>query len=146
MCNRMHVSGAKCSTNMQYDLFQTDSDESTECAFIESVRFGTYDEKGQLYVDGSIYGNSANRQVTDGQKAALAVSAVVCALLALYSCFLHHSITNLLIKSLSHTELLPPSRHKSSRRSTSSTRKARRGRKPRVDDEDSDWDMVGTPA
>jgi hypothetical protein len=71
----------------------------------------------------------------------------VCSLLALYSCYLHHAITNLLIKSLSHSDLLPPSRHKAVRGRGSSRAKSKRtGRTQKLVDEDDDWDMVGTPA
>ena len=142
MCNRVHISGARCSTNLQYELFDSNNDESKDCSFIESVRFGTYDESGQLYVDGSAYGNNIVRAVTDGQKIGLAIGIGLCVLLAVYSCYLHHSITNLLIKSLSHTDLLPPSRHKSGRRSTSGSKKGRRNRKL-LDEQD--WES-GTPA
>ena len=110
--------------------------DDKECSFIESLRIGTYDADGQLYNDSSF---GVSRKVTSTQKYLLAVSLVVCAILAVYSCYLHHAITNLLIKSLSHTDLLPPSRHR--RRSNSaSRRKGRRSRRPVSDDEDEDDD------
>jgi hypothetical protein len=147
MCNSMHQSGAKCATNLQYDLFDTDGTDSTECSFVESIRYGTYDESGSLYLEGSIFGGSS-REVTEGQTIGLALTIAFCSLLAIYSCYLHHSITNLLIKSLSHSDLLPPSRHKTSVRGRSSSRgKIKRGgRSQRRAHEDDDWDMVGTPA
>jgi hypothetical protein len=142
MCNRMHASGIKCTTNLQYDIFDdSQSSDSTQCSFIDTVRFGTYDESGQLYVDSAQYGVS--RRVTDAQKYGLGISLAICGLLAVYSCYLHHSITNLLIKSLSHTDLLPPSRH---RRSSRGSKGRSRRRRVTDDDEDEEWDMKGTPA
>jgi hypothetical protein len=118
----------------------TNASDSSECSFIENVRFGTYDADGQLYNEETF---GVNRQVTEAQKYLLGVALVVCALLAVYSCYLHHAITNLLIKSLSHTDLLPPSRHR--RRGVPSNRRrgvgagaGRRGRKPMTDDEEED--------
>ena len=142
MCNNIHETGVKCTTNLQYDLFDDGgSSDATECSFIESVRFGTYDEEGQLYTSKNFFG--ITRQVTDGQKIALAVSLLVCGLLAVYSCYLHHSITNLLIKSLSHTDLLPPSR---ARRGSRSSSRSRRSRRRVTDDEDDAWDRKGNMA
>ena len=63
MCNNIHIAGAKCTSNLQYELFDGNSDESTQCSFIESVRFGTYDEEGQLYVEGTSYGSNVERAV-----------------------------------------------------------------------------------
>jgi hypothetical protein len=143
MCNRMHITGAKCTTNLQYDLFDDYSSDSTQCSFIESVRFGTYDEKGRLYTDDSFFGTS--RVTTTGQKYGLTISLFVCAMLALYSCYMHHAITNLLIKSLSHTDLLPPSRNRrGGGRSTSS--RGRRGSRKKMADDDDAWDLKGNLA
>jgi hypothetical protein len=124
------------------------SSTTTECSFIESVRKGTYNEKGEIYVDSSIYGEKVSMEVTAPQQAGLIISIFLCVGLGVYSCYLHHSITNLLIKSLSHSHLLPPSRHRTrGKRSGSSGRSSsgRRGTNHR--DEDDDWDQsVGVPA
>uniref|UniRef100_A0A7S1VDP4 Uncharacterized protein n=1 Tax=Grammatophora oceanica TaxID=210454 RepID=A0A7S1VDP4_9STRA len=149
-CNKMHFSSARCTDNLGYDLFGDDgsSDHKTECSFIESVRFGTYNDKGEIYMDGSQYGESVKPEVTVGQKWGLAVSILLCVALAVYSCYLHHSITNLLIKSLSHSHLLPPSRHRAARSRSKSSRKGGgngnsvRTKTSKVDD----WDhSVGAP-
>jgi hypothetical protein len=164
LCSGIHYGGAKCTNNLQYNSFNGANESTTEakseCSYIESVRYDTYDENGQLY--DAFFGS--DRSTTGGQKWGLAVSLGLCGLLAVYSCYLHHSITNLLIKSLSHTDLLPPSRARRTsrdnnrgRRSRSSQRErqgssGRRGsgRRKRLtdddDDEDSDWDMKGVAA
>jgi hypothetical protein len=161
LCNSVHVAGAKCTNNLQNNAFEdneSSSEANSECSFIESVRYGTYDEDGQLYTESSFFGT--DRSITDGQKWGLALSLGFCGLLAIYSCYLHHSITNLLIKSLSHTDLLPPYRaRRSSRdnnrgkrssgqreRQSSERQSSGRGRRKRLTDEDDDWDAPGVTA
>ena len=125
LCNRLDVESARCTSRTKSDLFvnnYTDSSADTEqCSFMESVRFGTYDADGQIYVASTI--TRSSRKVTTSQKWLLVLSMTICGILAIYSCYLHHAITNLLIKSLSHTDLLPPSkkyrsRSRSNRRKT----------------------------
>lgn len=141
MCNMIHNVGADCTNNMIYDLFDGQQSDSTECSFIESIRFGTYDSSGEIAVEAT---DDAEEVVTDLQKLGLVGSAFICAIFVVYACFLHHSMTNLLIKSLSHRELLPPSRHSKRRsparpkrrRSKGSSKGSRRG----DDDDDDEWD------
>lgn len=123
---------ATCTKNLQYDMFDSNVNETTTCSFIESIRAGTYDEEGNLYSASSNSGK-VNREVTPRQKVFMGVSVAICVFLAMYSCYLHHSITNLLIKSLSHTDLLPPSR---SRRRSRSGRRNRRQIVAASEDED----------
>jgi hypothetical protein len=140
----IHHTGAGCTTNMIYDLFDGQQSDSTECSFIESIRFGTYDSNGEIATEAA---DDAESVVTELQIAGLVLSSFLCAVFVLYACYLHHSMTNLLIKSLSHRELLPPSRH-SKRRSSSGKPKRRRSSKGSKssrrgdddDDDDDDWD------
>jgi len=140
MCNKVHRSSARCTNNLNYDIFGDSTDRSTECSFIESIRSGTYNSQGEVYVSSSELGFGASNEVTDAQKAGLVISIVLCCALAMYACYLHHSITNLLIKSLSHSHLLPPSRHRnrSRRRSGSSSSRGRRAQVAVNSEED--WD------
>lgn len=143
MCNKMHDAGAGCTNNMIYDLFDGQSSStSTECSFIESIRFGTYDSNGEITVQAA---EDAEQVVTDLQKVGLIMSAFICAGFVIYACYLHHSMTNLLIKSLSHRELLPASRQKQRRTPSFSKPKRRRSKgskgSRRSDEEDDDeWD------
>lgn len=141
MCNRMHTASARCTANLNYDLFDdSSSDHRTECSFIESVRFGTYNDKGEIYVSKSEFGDNVKSEVTQGQQGGLAIGILICCSLALYACYLHHSITNLLIKSLSHSHLLPPSRHRHrSKGKRSSSSNSSRGRQ--ISRTDEDWDQ-----
>jgi hypothetical protein len=133
---------------MLYDLFEKEEDESSECSFIESIRFGVYDKDGAFAATSSATA-SGRGEVSIGQLVALLVALVFCVLFIIYACYLHHSMTNLLIKSLSHRELLPPSRHKGSRTpSKSSSRRSggasskKLGGKQGTEDEP-DWDSAG---
>ena len=122
-----------------YDLFDGEEDDDTECSFIESIRFGTYDENGQL-TSKSASTSAWDAKVTDMQKILLAISIGLCVCFIVYACYLHHAMTNLLIKSLSHRELLPPSRHRRrSPRSGSSTAGSRRRQMTADDDDEPDW-------
>lgn len=140
LCNRLDVESARCTSSTSDELFinnsTTSSSGTQQCSFMESVRFGTYDADGQLYVESSF---GTRRTVTTSQKWLLVSSMLICGVLAVYSCYLHHAITNLLIKSLSHTDLLPPSKYRRRTNSSGSRRKGgRRGRKPVNNDEDED--------
>ena len=120
---------------MAFDLFGDgqDDDATTECSFIESIRFGTYNEMGQLVTRNAT--GSMAQQMTEYQQVALGFAVAWCIGLVIYACYLHHAMTNLLIKSLSHRELLPPSRHESRqshRRSGS--------RSKNMENSEPDWD------
>lgn len=133
MCNRLHSTSATCESNFQSNIFNSSSTEDDgSCTFIEMLRKGAYDEEGRLYGTRSV-----NRETTDAQKIGLVIALGLCGLLAVYSCYLHHSITNLLIRSISHTELLPPSRagrRRSARKSVSTVNAD--------EDDDDDWHHV----
>jgi hypothetical protein len=109
-CNKVHSTGAKCTSDLLYNLFDGEENDATECSYIESMRFGTYDEVGKLSsATNGVTWTSA--EVSSSQKVMLIFSIALCVGFVIYSCYLHHAMTNLLIKSLSHRELLPPSRH-----------------------------------
>lgn len=135
---------AKCTADMMYDLFEKEDDESSECSFIESIRFGVYDKYGAFAATSS-YGANGDGEVSVGQLIGLCIALVFCVVFIIYACYLHHSMTNLLIKSLSHRELLPPSRHKNYRSpSKSSSRRTNNGsKKLKQGDDEPDWDSNG---
>ena len=106
LCNKLHSHSAKCDQEMLYDLFESEVDESTECSYIDSLRNGAYDQYGQFSMKAG-GGSSWDASVTTAQAAILGVSVAMCIVFIISACYLHHSMTNLLLKSLSHRELLP---------------------------------------
>jgi hypothetical protein len=116
-----------------YDLFEGEEDQSTECSFIESIRFGTYDESGQFA--GATSTSSKKAEVTIDQEVMLGIAIGLVVFFVIYACYIHHSMTNLLIKSLSHRELLPPNK---GRKSPGRSRSAK-GQRSKGGDEP-DWD------
>lgn len=143
LCNRLDVESARCTSSTTNELFVNNSTTSNlgtqQCSFMDSVRYGTYDGDGKLSIDSS----AGIRKVTTNQKWLLVLSMLVCGVLAVYSCYLHHAITNMLIKSLSHTDLLPPSKYRRRANSSGVRRKGgRRTRKPVNNDEDEDEDFA----
>jgi hypothetical protein len=131
LCNKVHATSAKCTSDLLYNLFDGEENDATECSYIESIRFGTYDEVGKLSsATNGVTWTSA--EVSNSQKVLLSLSVALCVAFIVYSCYLHHSMTNLLIKSLSHRELLPPSRHQ---------RPGRNKQAPLLTKEDMDWEQ-----
>lgn len=66
---------------------------------MESIRYGTYDVNGEIYLNSSQYSNQES-QVTTFQKVMLSMLSIFCCVAVVYSCFVHHQLTNLLLKSL----------------------------------------------
>ena len=134
MCNLTHYTGAQCVSDLEYNPFDNgnDVDDSTECSYIESIRTGTYDETGTITL--RTFGFTSEK-ITTPQKLLLSFFVLMTVSLTVYACYLHHAMTNLLIKSLSHRELLPPSRHASRRSSP-----RRSGRRLKKVGAESDWD------
>lgn len=128
MCNAIHWNSAMCTDTLMYDLFEDNEDHSIECNFIESIRFGTYDEEGKV----AMFSNSnSTLQVSATQKVMIALSCFICFLFIIYAYYLHHQMTNLLMKSLSHRELLPPGRR---------SKKVSQSRESKKLTADDDWD------
>lgn len=135
MCNLMHYTGAKCVSDLEYNPFENGYDEvddTTECSYIESIRTGTYDETGSITLRSFGF---TSAKMTAAQAAFLSLFVALAVGLTVYACYLHHAMTNLLIRSLSHRELLPPSRHASRRSSPRRT-----GRRLKKVGAESDWD------
>lgn len=84
-------------------------DDENTCAFIDSVRIGTYDAYGEIYVKGSQYSN-ADGVVTGTQQAQLIALFLIVIALAVYSCVLHHQMTNMLLIALSRGLISPSKR------------------------------------
>ncbi len=127
LCNRLEIEAAGCSSKASSAMKNyTDASDTEHCSFIESVQYGAYDADGQLYMES----HGSLRRVTGSQKFLLTLSILVASGLAVYACYLHHAITNLLIKSLSNTDLLPPSKYRRRMSNKSKGRQRRGSRSP----------------
>jgi hypothetical protein len=132
LCNKLQSHSAGCTQEMLYDLFESEDDDSTECNYIDSLRNGAYDQYGQFSAKAG-GGSSWDASVTTTQAVILGVSIAMCIVFIIFACYLHHSMTNLLLKSLSHRELLPRkarSRSRTSREGISSRRSSKTGTEP----------------
>mmetsp|Transcript_6247 Transcript_6247/g.9141 ORF Transcript_6247/g.9141 Transcript_6247/m.9141 type:complete len:452 (-) Transcript_6247:184-1539(-) len=104
MCNQLYSDSAKCNANMAsaVDTTSYDHDQSV-CNFAESIHYA-FDSAGRYSIS-----KSETRHVTSVQIALLLSACVACAFLSIYSCYVHHEITNLLLKQLSVRGKLVPS-------------------------------------
>ena len=86
-------------TNIQ----ESYSNQEKQCAFIESIRYGTYDSYGEFYSSSSQSTTSSQEHVavTGVQTFFIVTFGLICSGCAAYACFIHHQITNLLLRSLS---------------------------------------------
>lgn len=136
MCNNIFQRSGQCNTYLAYSVSDGNDQATSEvnCAFIESIRYGTYDSNGQIYISGySSDKGSYQQTVTPFQTGALVLLSSVCFFLAMYSCVLHHEITNTLLKSF-NIGLISPGKVKS-RSKSGSIRSKRRNRKELNDSE-----------
>lgn len=138
LCNNIYKKSGKCNTYLAYDLgkknygdddgnddyyIDSQSQEKVQCSFMESIRYGTYDAYGEIYMSSS-QSTTRRASITGGQKFLLLFVSMIAIGLALYSCYLHHEMTNLLLKSLSSG--LIAKRRRSTSRGRSSSRNYRR--------------------
>jgi len=87
----------------QYD------NEQYVCSFTESIRYEAFDSYGR-YAEAYSSSRAGTRRVTKLQIALLVLTCVSSVVLSIYSCYVHHKITNLLLKQLSaRGKLLPHS-------------------------------------
>ena len=103
---------ATCETKFDHTFSKQSgsySEDEISCKYIENIRHGVYDESGEIYSSSSSQSGNMNTEVTSDQKVFLALTALSCILLSLYSCYLHHEITNLLLHKLSYQGALGPS-------------------------------------
>jgi hypothetical protein len=118
MCNQMYADSAKCNSNMaaKYDSTgYVSTYQSSVCEYTNSILNDAFDSTGSISSattnkssSASSSGSSSSRKVTAPQLSLLLLGSMLCLGLSLYSCYLHHEITNLLLKQLSmRGKLLP---------------------------------------
>ena len=103
MCNKMYEQSGRCNAYIAYDFndYQADEGGGDVCSFAQSIRNGVYNKEGQFGVWSSFGG-----PVTTSQIIALVCIGVLCIILTLYSCWIHHQMTNLLLTSLAQKNLM----------------------------------------
>ena len=105
MCNKVYEQSDRCNAYIAYDFNDNDNDadegDGNVCSFIGSIRNGAFNKEGLFGVK-----SSGDGPVTRSQIATLVCIGVFCIILATYSCWLHHEMTNLLLKSLAQKNLM----------------------------------------
>jgi len=139
MCNNIFQRSGQCNTYLAYSVDDGNDQSTSEanCAFIESIRYGTYDRNGQLYISGySSDKGSYEQTVTPFQTGSLVLLSTICCFLAVYSCVLHHDITNTLLKSF-NIGLISPNKMKP--RSKGSMRRRRSRSRRELSESDTEY-------
>ena len=122
LCNNIYDRSGKCNINLKTDLvtYYDDDDSMSnvnsessqiQCSFIESIRYGTYDVNGDIYLTSSQH-SSQQSHVTVSQKVLLTMLTTFCVAAVVYSCYVHHQLTNLLLKSLGTGKVVTKSRRR----------------------------------
>jgi hypothetical protein len=101
MCESLYEAAAKCekthgfdSGYASYDGYENQlSQEGVVCDFIESIKAGSYDEQGEIVVNGGSGSSGGGAQTTGGQKFALTFFIFGTAGLAGYAAMLHSKLT-----------------------------------------------------
>merc|ERR1740139_543109 len=101
MCEQLYEAAAKCEkTNgfddgyASYDGYDNQlAQESVVCDFVESLKAGSYDETGEIVVNGANSSIGGGAETTGGQKFALTFFILGTAGLAGYAAMLHSKLT-----------------------------------------------------
>jgi hypothetical protein len=101
MCQALYEDAAKCEKTHGFDGGYSDysgyanqlSQEEVVCDYIESIKAGSYDEKGEIVVYGANSANGGGAKTTGGQKFALTFFVLGTVGLAGYAGMLHSKLT-----------------------------------------------------
>jgi len=101
MCEQLYDAAAKCEkTNgfddgyANYDGYENQlAQEGVVCDFVESLKAGSYDETGEIVVNGANSSTGGGAETTGGQKFALTFFILGTAGLAGYAAMLHSKLT-----------------------------------------------------
>jgi len=101
MCEQLYDAAAKCEkTNgfddgyANYDGYENQlAQEGVVCDFVESLKAGSYDETGEIVVNGANSSTGGGSETTGGQKFALTFFILGTAGLAGYAAMLHSKLT-----------------------------------------------------
>lgn len=101
MCEQLYEAAAKCEKTNGFDGGYAEYDgyanqlaqESVVCDFVESLKAGSYDESGEIVVNGANSSIGGGAQTTGGQKFALTFFVMGTVGLAGYAAMLHSKLT-----------------------------------------------------
>mmetsp|Transcript_9283 Transcript_9283/g.19466 ORF Transcript_9283/g.19466 Transcript_9283/m.19466 type:complete len:422 (-) Transcript_9283:142-1407(-) len=101
MCEQLYEASAKCEKTNGFDSGYADYDgyenqlaqESVVCDFVESLKAGSYDESGEIVVNGASSSIGGGAETTGGQKFALTFFILGTVGLAGYAAMLHSKLT-----------------------------------------------------
>lgn len=96
MCTQLYEASAKCEVKNGLDSGYSNYNENQEkavCNFVESLRLGSYDEAGEIVLNGASGTTGGGSETTGGQKFALTLFILGTAGLAGYASVLHSKLT-----------------------------------------------------
>jgi hypothetical protein len=101
MCETLYEAGAKCEKTHGFDSGYADysgyanqlSQEAVVCDFIDSIKAGSYDEQGEIVVNGGNGSSGGGAKTTGGQKFALTFFTLGTVGLSVYAAMLHSKLT-----------------------------------------------------
>jgi hypothetical protein len=101
MCENLYQESAKCEKAHGFDNGYSDyygyenqlAEESVVCDFIDSIKAGSYDEVGEIMINGSSATSGGGSKTTGGQKFALTFFILGTVGLAVYAAMLHSKLT-----------------------------------------------------
>jgi hypothetical protein len=108
MCEQLYEESAKCESTHGFDNGYANSDaysnqlaqEEMVCDFIDSIKAGSYDEDGEIVVNGGTGSSSGGTTTTSGQKFSLTFFVFGTVGLAVYAGTLHSKLTRGFTKGL----------------------------------------------
>mmetsp|Transcript_10762 Transcript_10762/g.12180 ORF Transcript_10762/g.12180 Transcript_10762/m.12180 type:complete len:428 (-) Transcript_10762:217-1500(-) len=101
MCEQLYEAAAKCEKTNGFDAGYANyngydnqlAQESVVCDFVESLKAGSYDESGEIVVNGANSSTGGGAETTGGQKFALTFFILGTVGLAGYAAMLHSKLT-----------------------------------------------------
>merc|ERR1711971_1520840 len=94
MCEQLYEAAAKCEKTNGFDNGYANqlAQESVVCDFVESLKAGSYDESGEIVVNGANSSIGGGAETTGGQKFALTFFILGTVGLAGYAAMLHSKL------------------------------------------------------
>lgn len=99
MCSDVYAGSGRCNTYLAKVISEDNEDEAEiSCNYIKNIRKGVYTTDGFIAVNGR--DQQTDAVITNDQIAWMVVVGFISLALSIYSCMLHHDITNTLLHRL----------------------------------------------